>query len=85
MTKKFQNKLVNKKNVDDLRKSLKDLDGGKDIILAFYYKGKVHHVYLAEIMTDLKYDGVIKETLESSSVVELTGFDDDFCKYGEEK
>ena len=81
MVKKFQNKLVVKQTVDDLRKSLKGVDGDKEVILAFHYKGEVHHVYLAEIMTDLKYDGVIKETLESSSVVELAGFHDEYCNY----
>lgn len=78
------NKKVVKQTVKDLKEALNDADDDKEVILAFYYKGEVHHVYLAEIMTDLKYDGVIKETLENTSVVELSGYTDEFSKYGDE-
>lgn len=76
-------KKVTKKTVKDLRKALKGVDNDKEVILAFYYKGEVHHMYLAEISTNLKYDGVMKEKLDESSVVELAGFDDKYCIYVE--
>ena len=78
------NKKVVKQTVKDLKEALNGADDDKEVILAFYYKGEVYHVYLAEIMTDLKYDGVIKETLENTSVVELSGYTDEFSKYGDE-
>lgn len=78
---KLLKKKVTKKTVKDLRKALKGVDSDKEIILAFYYKGKVHHVYLSDISVNLKHDGVIGENLEESSVVELSGFDDKHCIY----
>ena len=85
MAKKLEKKKVFKKTVKDLMGALKGVDPDKEIILGFHYKGEVHHVYLAEILTDLKYDGVIKETLEDASVVEFSGFDDEYCIYGDKK
>lgn len=79
------NQRVKKQTVKDLKKALKKVDDNREVILAFYYKGEVHHMYLAEISTNLKYDGVIKERLNDSSVVELTGYDDKHCKYVEDK
>ena len=82
---KLLNKRVTKKTVKDLKKSLRKVDGEKEVVLAFYYKGEVHHVYLAEISPNLKYDGVTGEKLNDSSVVELCGFDDEFCNYLEKR
>ena len=78
---KLLKKKVTKKTVKDLRKSLKGVDNDKEVILAFYYKGEVHHVYLSDILVNLKHDGVIGENLEESSVVELGGYDDSHCIY----
>ena len=80
----LKNQRVKKQKVRDLKQKLKKVDDDKEVILAFYYKGEVHHVYLAEILTDLKYDGVIKETLNDSSVVELSGYDDQYSTYVED-
>ena len=83
--KNLKNQRVKKQTVKDLKKALKGIDEDKEVVLAFYYLGKVHHVYLAEILTNLKYDGVTKEQLNESSVVELSGFDDDYATYVEDK
>ena len=80
----LKNQRVKKQKVRDLKQKLKKVDDDKEVILAFYYKGEVHHVYLAEILTDLKYDGVIKETLNDSSVVELSGYEDQYSTYVED-
>lgn len=82
MAMKLEKKKVIKKTVKDLLEALENVDPDKEIILGFHYKGRVHHVYLSEILTDLKYDGVLKETL-NDSIVELTGFDDEYCIYGD--
>ena len=82
MRKLLKQKVV-KKTVRDLRKALKGVDNDKEVILAFYYLGEVHHIYLTDIAVNLKYDGVIKEKLEESSVVELSGYDDQHCIYVE--
>jgi len=79
--KNLKNQRVRKQTVKDLKEALKGIDDDKEIILCFYYKGEAHHVYLAEILPNLKYDGVTKETLNSSSVVELAGYDDRYCNY----
>ena len=81
--KNLTKKRVVKKTVKDLKKALKGIDEDKEVILAFYYLGEVHHVYLTEILANLKYDGVIKEKLDESSVVELSGVDDRYCVYVE--
>ncbi|MBP5421697.1 MAG: hypothetical protein J6Y78_04545 [Paludibacteraceae bacterium] len=79
--KNLKNQRVTKKTVKDLKEKLKGVDENTEVILAFYYLGEVHHIYLAEILTNLKYDGVTGEKLNESSVVELSGFDDDYCTY----
>ena len=84
MRKLLKQKVV-KKTVKDLKKALKGVDNDKEVILAFYYLGEVHHVYLSDIAVNLKYDGVIKEKLEDASVVELSGFDDEHCLYMEKQ
>lgn len=84
--KKLLNKRIIKQTVGDLKKSLKDVDDDKEVILAFYFKDEgVHHAYLGEISVDLKYDGVTKEKLIDSSVVELASFHPDYCQYVERK
>ena len=84
MNKKLLNKKVVKKTVKDLKKILKDCDDDAEIILCFNMKDKgVHYCYLAEVHTRLKYDGVIKESLNENHVVELNGYNDEWCTYHE--
>ena len=83
--KNLKNQRVRKQTVKDLKKALRKIDEEREVILAFYYKGKVYHMYLAEINSNLKYDGVIKEKLNDSSVVELVGYDDEYSTYVEDK
>lgn len=83
--KNLKNQRVVKQTVKDLKKTLKGVDDDKEVILAFYYLGEVHHMYLAQILANLKYDGVTGEKLENASVVELSGFDDRYCTYIERK
>ena len=79
-------KNVVKKTVGDLKKELKDLDDDLEIILSFYLKEDgVRSVYLAEINGHMKYDSVIKEKLNDTSIVELAGYTDKYCKYVERK
>ena len=79
--KKLRHKRVVKLTVKDLKEKLKDLDDDLEVVLAFYLKDQPNHcVYLADIL-NVKYDGVIKEKLFNSSVVELCGFDDDYATY----
>lgn len=82
--KNLKNQRVRKQTVKDLKQALRKVDEDKEVVLAFYYKGEVYHVYLAEILTNMKYDGVIKESLNESSVVELSGYTDEYCQYIEE-
>lgn len=82
--KNLKNQRVKKQSVKDLKQALRKVDDDKEVILCFYYKGEAHHVYLAEILPNLKYDGVTKETLNSSSVVELAGYDDQYSTYVED-
>ena len=44
----------------------------------------VHYGYLASIHTDLKYDSVLQNRVDSS-VVELSCFNDDYCIYVEKE
>ena len=83
--KNLKNQRVRKQTVKDLKQALRKIDEDKEVILAFYYKGEVHCVYLANILVNLKYDGVIKESLNDTSVVELSGYDDEYCTYVEDK
>ena len=81
------NKRVVKQTVKDLKEKLKDADDDAEVILCFNLKDgdeKVVYGYLAEIFK-IKYDGVLKESLESSNVVELNCFNDRFCTYVERK
>lgn len=79
-------KNVVKKTVGDLKKELKDLDDDLEVILSFYLKEDgVRSVYLAEINGHMKYDSVIKEKLNDTSIVELAGYTDKYCKYVEKK
>ena len=81
----FKKKVV-KKTVGDLKKELKDLDDDLEIILSFYLKEDgVESVYLAEVDGHMKYDSVIKEKLNDTTIVELSGFTDKYCKYVEKK
>lgn len=81
-------KKVKKLTVKDLKKVLKDADDDAEVILCFNWKDgedKVVSCYLAEILTNLKYDSVLKERLDSVSVLELAGYNDEFCIYIEDK
>ena len=84
--KNIRNKRVIKQTVGDLKKSLKDVDDDKEIVLSFMMKDNgVHYVYLADIMTNVKYDSVLQEKLYDSSVVELVGYTDEYATYVERK
>ena len=81
---KLLNKRVVKQTVGDLKKALRDVDDDTEVILAFYFKDEgVHHAYLGEIYAHLKFDGVIKEKLNDSQVVELASFHPNYCTYVE--
>lgn len=78
----IRNRRVVKKTVGDLKRELKDIPDDTEIVLGFYLKDKPNAVcYLGEISTNLKYDGVLKEKLNDSMVVELAGFDHEYCTY----
>ena len=80
--KSIRNRRVVKKTVGDLKKELKDIPDDTEVVLAFYLKDTPNvECYLGEISTNLKYDGVLREQLIDSSVVELAGFDHRFCSY----
>ena len=81
------NKRIVKQTVKDLKEKLEDADDDAEVVLAFYLKDGERHIccYLGEVLTTLKYDGVIGERLENSTVVELGGFDDRYCTYMEKK
>lgn len=83
---KLLNKKVVKMSVKDLKEALKDADDESDVILTFYMKDKgLYSVYLAEVLTGIKYDSVLKESLFEDKVVELSGFNHDYCTYMEKK
>ena len=83
--KKLRDKKVTKLTVKDLKKALKGLDDDSEVVLGFYLKDKPNHfVYLADVL-NVKYDGVLKEKLFNNTVVELCGFDHDYCTYKEKK
>ena len=83
--KKLRNKRVVKLRVKDLKERLEDFDDESEVILGFYLKDQPNHfVYLADIV-NVKYDGVIKERLYNSTIVELMGFDHDYATYVEKK
>ena len=86
-TDRLLNKRIVKQTVKDLKEKLNDADDDAEVVLAFYLKDGDRHIwcYLGEVLTHLKYDGVIKERLENSDVVELCGFDDRYCTYVEKK
>ena len=84
--KKFLSKRVVKMKVKDLKKRLKDADDESDVVLTFYMKNEgLYSVYLAEVLTDLKYDAVVKESLYNTKVCELAGFNDKDCTYVEKR
>ncbi|WP_458456499.1 hypothetical protein [Methanobrevibacter sp.] len=79
------NKKVQKKTVKDLKEILKNVDDNLEIVLGFYRKTDgVYFGYLADILTNLKYDSVTKEKLQESKVVELACYDDEYCTYIED-
>ena len=86
---KLLNKRVVKMTVKDLLESLKDSDEDAEVILTFNMKEEDGDAcvscYLAEVLTHLKYDGVLKEKLENSEIVELNGFNHLYCEYKERK
>ena len=83
------NKKVVKMTVMDLLKALEDADKDAEVILTFNMKyddgESCVSCYLAEVLTHLKYDGVLKEKLENSEIVELNGFNHLYCEYKERK
>ena len=84
--KKLLNKKVIKMTVKDLKKKLDEADDNSEVVLTFYMKDRgLYSVYLAEVLTDLKYDSVVKESLYNSKVCELAGFNHDDCTYVEKR
>lgn len=82
--KKLRNKKVTKFTVGDLKNSLKGVPNDTEVVLAFYLKDEPNKaVYLADVMTNLKYDSVVKERLFNNNVVELIGYSHEFCTYVE--
>lgn len=87
-TDRLLNKRVVKLSVRDLKEKLDDCDEDAEVVLCFNLKDgeeKVVCGYLAEVNTHLKYDGVLREKLEDSHVVELDCFNHRFCTYVEKK
>ena len=81
--KNLTSKRVVKLRAGDLREALSDINDDTEVVLGFYMKDKgVHYGYLASIHTDLKYDSVLQNRVDSS-VVELSCFNDDYCIYVE--
>lgn len=83
--KKLRNKRVTKMRVKDLINKLQEYDEDSEVVLGFYLKDQPNHfVYLADTC-NVSYDGVIKEKLFNGKVVELMGYDHQFCSYVERK
>ena len=84
--KHIKNKRVNKLKVKDLKKALKGLDDDADVVIGLYRKDDpVEFCYLADIFTEMKFDSVIKEKLFNCKVVELVGYDHNYCTYVQKK
>ena len=82
--KKLRNKKVIKMRVKDLKKMLKGADDESEVVLTFYMKDKgLYSVYLAQVLSNLAYDGVVKEQLYDSKICELSGFNHEYCDYKE--
>ena len=80
--KNIKNRRVLKKTVGDLKKELENVSDDAEVVLAFYLKDEPNvECYLAQVSTNLKFDGVLKEKTYDSSVVELSGFDHNYCTY----
>lgn len=83
--KKLRNKRIVKMKVKDLKEQLKNCDDEDEVVLGFYLKDRPNHfTYLAKV-SEIKYDGVIKERLYNTKVVELMGFDHDYSTYVEKR
>lgn len=82
--KNIRNKRVRKLTVGDLKKALKGKDDDTEIVLSMYIKDNPNvSVYLAEVYGYMKYDHVTNGRLFEESIVELVGFDHDYCTYVE--
>ena len=76
------NQKVKKLTVKDLKEALSNVDDDTEIVLGFYRKHDgVYFGYLAEVLSNMKYDSVVKEQLNESKVVELVCYDDEYCTY----
>ena len=82
--KKILNKKVVKQTVGDLKEALKNIPDDREVVLSFmcYDKGK-YAVYLADVFANMKYDPVIKQRIFDDTIVELTGFTDEYSTYME--
>lgn len=79
------NQKVKKITVKELRETLTNVDDDVEIVLGFYRKTDgVYFGYLADVLTNLKFDSVIKERLHDSKVVELVCYDDEYSTYLED-
>jgi recombinational DNA repair protein RecR len=80
-------KRVRKMKVKDLKKALEDADDESEVILCFNhgYDDGTTSVYLADVLTHLKYDSVLKEQLYESRVCELNGYNHEKTIYLRDK
>ena len=81
-------KKVKKLTVKDLKNALNDADDESEIVLCFNWKDgeeKVFSCYLADVLPHLKYDSVLGERMNDNEVVELAGFNNEYCTYVEKK
>ena len=84
--KNIRNKRVTKLKVKDLKKALRDVDDDAEVVIGLYLKDEpIRFCYLADIFGNMKFDSVIKEKLFNTSLVELVGYDDEYCTYVERK
>ena len=82
--KNIRNKRVTKLRVKDLKKALKDVDDDSEVVIGLYRKDEpVEFCYLADVFASMKFDSVTKEKLFNTTLVELVGYDHDYCTYVE--
>lgn len=84
--KNIRNMRVTKLNAGQLKKALENVDDDAEVVIGLYRKDNpVEFCYLADVFAEMKYDSVIKEKLFNTSLVELVGYDHEYCTYVERK
>ena len=82
--KNIRNKRVTKLRVKDLKRALRDVDDDAEVVIGLYLKDEpIRFCYLADIFGNMKFDSVIKERLFNTTLVELVGYDHEYCTYVE--